>query len=138
MSTAMMSAPSWASLIAWLRPWLRAAPVMKATFPATRPAMVPPLPDRVAGVDGELEAGHVPGLVGGEEEHGVADVDRLDDLDRERVHEDLGELVGHRPGDADHAVLGGDIRREERQALDARGRARADDRAAAVGDQVRR
>src|ERR1700733_1440534 len=88
----MMSAPSWASLIAWLRPWLRAAPVMKATLPATRPAMFPPLPDRVAGVNGELEAGHVPGLVGREEEHRVDDVDRLDDLDRERVHEDRAEL----------------------------------------------
>ncbi len=36
-STAMMSAPSWASRIAWLRPWPRAAPVTKATFPSTRP-----------------------------------------------------------------------------------------------------
>src|ERR1700689_4549575 len=88
----MMSAPSCASLIAWERPWLRAAPVMKATLPATRPAMIPPLPDRVAGVNGELEAGDVPGLVGGEEEHGVADGDGLDDLDRERVHEDRAEL----------------------------------------------
>src|SRR6185437_3367229 len=35
----MMSAPSSASLIAWLRPWLRAAPVMKATLPCTRPGM---------------------------------------------------------------------------------------------------
>src|SRR6202046_3968303 len=172
MSTAMMSAPSWASVMAWLRPWLRAAPVMKATLPVTRPVMVPPLPDRVAGVNGELEAGHVPGLVRREEEHRVADVDRLDDLDRQRVHEDgaelrvlaedgveaaealhhrglhagrmhgvhpdlvLGELVGQRPGDADHAVLGRDVGGQERQALDARGRARADDRAAAVGDEV--
>src|ERR1700761_6624403 len=38
-STAMMSAPSWASRIAWLRPWPRAAPVMNATLPATRPGM---------------------------------------------------------------------------------------------------
>src|ERR1700689_4351867 len=90
-STAMISAPSWASRMAWLRPWPRAAPVMKATLPATRPGMIPPLPDRVAGVDGELEAGHVPGLVGGEEQHGVADVARLDHLDREPVH-------GQRPG----------------------------------------
>src|ERR1700729_1480543 len=93
MSTAMMSAPSWASLIAWLRPWLRAAPVMKATLPATRPVMVPPLPDRVAGVNGELEAGHVPGLVRREKEHRVADVDRLDDVDRQRVHEDRPEQL---------------------------------------------
>src|SRR5215470_20374161 len=40
MSTAMMSAPSWACRTAWLRPWPRAAPVMKATLPATRPAIV--------------------------------------------------------------------------------------------------
>src|SRR6202000_2951199 len=40
MSTAMMSAPSSASRIAWLRPWPWPAPVMKATLPATRPAMV--------------------------------------------------------------------------------------------------
>ena len=37
MSTAMMSAPSCASRTAWLRPWPRAAPVMKATLPETRP-----------------------------------------------------------------------------------------------------
>src|SRR6516164_9085307 len=37
MSTAMMSAPSCASRTAWLRPWPRAAPVMKATWPSTRP-----------------------------------------------------------------------------------------------------
>jgi hypothetical protein len=37
MSTAMMSAPSCASRIAWLRPWPRAAPVMKATFPSSFP-----------------------------------------------------------------------------------------------------
>src|SRR5215469_5945280 len=40
MSTAMMSAPSCASRTAWLRPWPRAAPVMKATLPATRPGIV--------------------------------------------------------------------------------------------------
>jgi hypothetical protein len=37
MSTAMMSAPSSASLTAWLRPRPRAAPVMKATFPSSLP-----------------------------------------------------------------------------------------------------
>ena len=42
-STAMMSAPSSASRIAWLRPCPRAAPVMKATLPATRPGMETPL-----------------------------------------------------------------------------------------------
>ena len=36
-STAMMSAPSCASRMAWLRPWPRAAPVTKAIFPSTRP-----------------------------------------------------------------------------------------------------
>src|SRR3984957_7579382 len=173
MSTAMMSAPSWASLVAWLRPWLRAAPVMKATLPATRPDMVLLLPDRVAGVDRELEAGHVPGLVGGEEEDRVADVARLDHLDREPVHGQrpevrvlldhvgeaaqaghhrgvhagrvdrvdpdalVGQLVGQRPADADDSVLGGGVRAEERQALEARGRAGGDDRPAAVGEQVR-
>src|SRR6266481_4969543 len=33
----MMSAPSDASVTAWLRPWPRAAPVMNATLPSTRP-----------------------------------------------------------------------------------------------------
>src|ERR1700677_3010427 len=41
MSTAMMSAPSSASRTAWLRPWPRAAPVMKATLPCTRPMDAP-------------------------------------------------------------------------------------------------
>ena len=41
MSTAMMSAPSWASRTAWLRPWPRAAPVMNATLPSTRPVITP-------------------------------------------------------------------------------------------------
>src|ERR1700756_619962 len=40
MSTAMMSAPSCASLTAWLRPWPRAAPVMKATMPSSFPLML--------------------------------------------------------------------------------------------------
>src|ERR1700733_1625135 len=34
-STAMMLAPSCASRMAWLRPWPRAAPVMKATLPSS-------------------------------------------------------------------------------------------------------
>src|SRR5580700_3663083 len=38
-STAITSAPSLARASAWLRPWPRAAPVMRATFPATRPDM---------------------------------------------------------------------------------------------------
>ena len=43
MSTAMMSAPSLASFTAWARPWPRAAPVMKATWPSRLP-IGPPLP----------------------------------------------------------------------------------------------
>ena len=39
MSTAMMSAPSCASRTACARPWPRAAPVMKATLPSTRPVI---------------------------------------------------------------------------------------------------
>src|SRR5580693_2840899 len=39
MSNAMMSAPSWANLTAWLRPWPRAAPLMNATLPSTRPVI---------------------------------------------------------------------------------------------------
>src|ERR1700722_13790447 len=105
MSTAMMSAPSWASLMAWLRPWLRAAPVMKATLPCTRPAIVSsfaayltfplcrlPGPATGAGLleDGtgaprQRHAGDVAALVGGEEQHRVADVDRLHPRDRQRV-----------------------------------------------------
>src|SRR5215468_8454020 len=108
----MMSAPSWASRMACDRPWPRAAPVMKATLPATRPAMLtsllacPCLPGRVAGVDGELQAGHVPGLVRGQEEHRVADVARVHDLHRQRVHEDRAQ-VGVAPDqrlEAAHAV----------------------------------
>src|ERR1700758_5127907 len=87
MSTAMMSAPSSASRIAWLRPWPRPAPVMKATLPATRPAMMSwfSLLDHRAGVDREGHAGDVPGLVGGEEKDRVADVDGLHPGDVERV-----------------------------------------------------
>ena len=40
-STAMMSAPSSASRTAWLRPCPRAAPVMNATLPSTRPMACP-------------------------------------------------------------------------------------------------
>src|SRR3984885_6237173 len=42
MSTAMMSAPSRAIRTAWARPWPRAAPVMNATLPASRPLMHAP------------------------------------------------------------------------------------------------
>src|SRR6201993_200460 len=42
MSTAMMSAPSLAIRTAWARPWPRAAPVMNATLPASRPLMCAP------------------------------------------------------------------------------------------------
>src|ERR1700728_2038256 len=47
MSTAMMSAPSWASRTAWLRPWPRAAPVMKATLPSSLPATDSLLAERI-------------------------------------------------------------------------------------------
>src|ERR1700744_881831 len=87
MSTAMMSAPSSASRIAWLRPCPWAAPVTKATLPATRPAMlvVLLLLDERAGVDRKGHAGDGPGLVGGEDQDRVADVDRLHPRDRQRV-----------------------------------------------------
>src|SRR5271165_6672707 len=39
MSNAMISAPSWANRTAWLRPWPRAAPLMNATLPSTRPVI---------------------------------------------------------------------------------------------------
>src|SRR5690348_12651769 len=95
-STAMMSAPSCASRTACDRPWPRAAPVMKATLPATRPAMLGkpplPLPDRVARVDGELQAGDVAGLVRGQEQDRVADVARVHGLHRQRVHVDRAEV----------------------------------------------
>ena len=59
------------------------------------------------GVDGKLDTGDVPGLVGGEKEHGVGDVDRLDRVRRRGVLEgrlDVGKAVGrtgeeHRIGD---------------------------------------
>src|ERR1700759_4959766 len=42
MSTAMMSAPSRAMRTACARPWPRAAPVMNATLPVSRPLMCAP------------------------------------------------------------------------------------------------
>src|ERR1700753_405572 len=87
MSIAMMSPPSPAGRIAWLRPWPWPAPVMKATLPATRPAMVWwfSLLDHRAGVDGQRHAGDVPGLVGGENQDSVPEVHRLHPGDVERV-----------------------------------------------------
>src|SRR5690349_10153950 len=93
MSMAMMSAPSWASRTAWLRPWPRAAPVMKATLPATRPGTWLPRSLLVgeAGVDGERDSGDVAGVVGDQPGDRVRDVDRLHHVDRQRV----GHRVGH-------------------------------------------
>src|SRR5580698_8675971 len=91
-STAMMSAPSAASRIAWLRPWPRAAPVMKATLPSTLPAITASLLVGKAGVDRDGDAGDVTGVVGDEPGDGVGDVDRLDHGHRQRV--------GHRVGQA--------------------------------------
>src|ERR1700733_13568138 len=142
-STAMMSAPSWASRMAWLRPCPRPAPLMKATLPATRPGIVslPSLLVREAGVDGERHPGDVAAVVGDEEQDRVGDVDRLHQVNRQRVHHRLahrrvllqellhdvvddhgrvhtgrvhrvyadavlGEDVGVRAHEADHAVLG--------------------------------
>src|SRR5690349_3337296 len=107
-STAMMSAPSSASLTAWLRPCPRAAPVMKATLPSTRPAMFRPprdayghacgrlgLLDEHAGVDRQCHTGDVPGLVREQEQHGVADVPRLHPRYGKSVHglRDRGEVI---------------------------------------------
>src|SRR5690348_5495204 len=93
MSTATMSAPSWASRTAWLRPWPRAAPVMKATLPATRPGTVLPrsLLVREAGIDRQHDAGDVTGVVGDQPDDRVRDVDWLYHRDRQRV----GDRVGH-------------------------------------------
>src|SRR5215467_6316512 len=94
MSTAMMSAPSSASRTAWLLPWPRAAPVMKATLPETRPVMcsvssasrlVCLLDEGVAGVDRQRYARDVASLVRGQEQQRVADVSRLHPWDRHRV-----------------------------------------------------
>src|ERR1700760_3239521 len=112
----MMSAPSSASRIAWLRPWPRAAPVTKATLPSTRPAMVggsslgggyflllsraPSIRGLLlvgeAGVDRHGDPSDVAGVVGDQPQDRVGDVDRLDHADRERV--------GH--GVAQRRVLG--------------------------------
>src|SRR6201993_5027009 len=46
MSTAMMSAPSAAMRTACARPWPRAAPVMNATLPVSRPLMCAPRASR--------------------------------------------------------------------------------------------
>src|SRR5260370_38966981 len=113
MSTAMMSAPSSASRIAWLRPWPRAAPVMKATLPSTRPVMAgTSLLVREAGVDRHGDAGDVAGIVGDQPEERVGDIDRLHHSDPQRVGPRVGQagilrggllrrLVGHHPaGDA--------------------------------------
>src|SRR3712207_2873854 len=95
-STAMMSAPSWASRTAWLRPWLRAAPVMNATLPSTRPAMAglpslggPPCVDRVS------RPGDVAPRVGCQVEHGLAHVLRLHPRRLEQVErlEDVADVV---------------------------------------------
>src|SRR6195952_3403249 len=59
MSTAMMSAPSAASLTACARPWPRAAPVMKAVFPVRVPVVV------AISVD-ELTLGGITGRHGGQ------------------------------------------------------------------------
>src|SRR5271154_3101394 len=86
----MMSAPSSASRMAWLRPWPRPAPVMNATLPSTRP-MKTSLLVREAGVDGKRDAGDVPGLVGDQPEDRVGDVYRLDHAHRQRVRHRLAE-----------------------------------------------
>src|SRR5690348_10076596 len=61
----MMSAPSCASRTAWLRPWLRAAPVMKATLPCTRPgidsSLVAPVAPIVRRAGGAGNEDHHPG-----------------------------------------------------------------------------
>ena len=41
--------------------------------------------DEMTGVDGEADAGDIAGLVGGEEQHGVGDVHRLEPGDGKRV-----------------------------------------------------
>src|SRR6185437_4913537 len=92
MSMAMMSAPSWASRTAWLRPWPRAAPVMNATLPATRPVISSPrsLLVREAGVDRQHDAGDVAGVVGDQPDDRIRDVDRLHHRDRQRVGDRAG------------------------------------------------
>ena len=55
-----------------------------------------PLFQEAAGVDGQCDAGDVAGLVGGEEQHRVADVDGLHPRDRQEVERlaDRREVVG--------------------------------------------
>src|SRR5690349_10239048 len=49
-------------------------------------------------VDRDGEACHVAGFIRGQEQHGIADVDRLDPADRQHVHQlcDHGHIVGTR------------------------------------------
>src|SRR3954470_15873237 len=93
-STAMMSAPSEASRTACARPCSRAAPVMKATLPSTRPVMTCSLVGWVGaasvlvgepGVDGEGRPGDVAAVLGDEVEDRVGDVVDRDEPDRQRV-----------------------------------------------------
>src|SRR5258705_1666029 len=95
-STAMTSAPSWASRTACDRPWPRAAPVMKATLPATRPAMLRTTSLLVGEprVDRQRHAGDVAGVVGYQPQDRVGDVHWLDHVDRERVGHRLGQAGG--------------------------------------------
>src|SRR6202012_3859111 len=104
MSMAMMSAPSWARRIAWLRPWPRAAPVTKATLPSTRPAIATASPSGFVdwsvlevrtGIYRQLDPHHVAALMGGDPQQGVGDFDRLDPRDRQGVQRlgRLGELL---------------------------------------------
>ena len=62
--------------------------------------------DGCAGVDGQGDAGDVAGLVGGEEQHGVGDVHRLDPGDGKRV-EGLEYRLDFLPGQQ------GEITREQ-------------------------
>src|SRR3954466_8010010 len=80
MSTPMMSAPSSARSTACERPWPRAMPVMKATFPSSLPMSGSPRrwcqpPGEDAGQGGEVEherdARDVARPVGAEEQQGV-------------------------------------------------------------------
>src|SRR5699024_9317731 len=53
-------------------------------------------PQGDAGIDLELQPGHVPGFIGNQKQHGVADVDRLGHHDRQRIAEDrckVGSLI---------------------------------------------
>src|SRR5581483_6878683 len=73
--TAMMSAPSWANRTACARPCPRAAPVMNATLPSTRPAIVTSFPSFVFG-SAEDRRHCLPATHGGRRRQGgVAEVD---------------------------------------------------------------